>query len=702
MQLFAFLSLISSIIVLALGIFVYSQKRKSPLNQVFLFLCIMAFYWAFTESMLRDADSISSAYMWMKLTVLWTFIPAAALHFLLVFTKSGLLRRGRWTPVLIYAPAALFSIIELTTDQIITTPVLKYWGYTYGYSSYPLPPFLVEMVWMYGILVVSLIISLRYYFQVPGIREKNQTKYILTGISVVVIVTFVSQVVFPVFQITIPELETISFLFFSGMIGYAIQKHELFVVSPATAADNIVSTMTDSLILLDDSHTIISVNDATLRILRYEKEELIGRPFSAIFLSPSDSEAILSEIPGGTPVTDLEISYRSKEGITIPISFSGSVIKNVKGDSAGIVCISRDITWRKQIEEARREDEKRFRDLAEQFPELMFEADVHGIPTFINRHGYEILGYSDDDVRKGLTLFDLLVPEDREMGRQNYAKLLHGEIQRGNEYTALKKDGTQFPVILYSAPIVSFGKITGTRIFAGDIPEQKRADAALQQATRKLSLLTQITFNDIQNVIFSLEGYMRLATYIPADEKLEEYLEKESELVRKIAESLKFAKNYEDIGKKPAAWQNVSLSFLYGISHLDLSKVSRKLNVGELEIYADPLLEKVFFTIAENVVLHGKTVTEIALWYRETPEELTVVFEDNGTGISRELKERIFERRYEGKKGMSLFLVREILSITGITIAETGDPGKGARFEMTVPKGAYRFAGTPEKWVLTQ
>jgi PAS domain S-box-containing protein len=690
MQTFAFLSLISSIIVLALGIFVFSTNRNSPLNRIFLFLCIMAFYWAFAESMLRDADSLTSAFMWLKLTAFWTFVPAATFHFILFFTKSDLVRKGRWFYFLIYAPAALFTLIELTTSLITTTPLVRYWGYTYGYSSSPLL-FFVELAWAFGILVVSLFITIRHYFQVPDIQEKSQTKYILAGISVVVIASFASQVMLPAAGVMIPELDTIFIMVFSGFIGYAIHKHDLFIVSPATAADNIFSTMTDSLILLDTSHTIISVNEATQKVLGYHKEDLIGLPFSAIFSTPSDSEVILSKIASDGPVTDLETAYRSKDGTTVPVSFSGSIIRNAQGDRAGVVCISRNITRRKKLEDALRENEKRFRDLAEQFPELMLESDMQGNPAFINRYAYEVLGYSEEDVRKGLSVFDLVIPEDRERLRQNLTKLLNGEVLRGNEYTALKKDGTRFPVILYSAPIVSFGKITGFRAFAGDITERKRAEAAFQQATKKLSLLNQITLSDIQNAVFLLEGYMELATLPPAGTQGDDYPKKEREIVRKMAGSLKFARSYQNIGQKPAKWQDVNHVFLMAISHLDFSKIARNLNLDTLQVYADPLLESVFFTLAENVILHATTATEVSFWYRESGRNLTLVFEDNGPGIPKEKKEKIFQRDFAEKNGPDLFLAREILSITGITIAETGESGRGARFEITVPKGAYRF-----------
>jgi K+-sensing histidine kinase KdpD len=163
-------------------------------------------------------------------------------------------------------------------------------------------------------------------------------------------------------------------------------------------------------------------------------------------------------------------------------------------------------------------------------------------------------------------------------------------------------------------------------------------------------------------------------------------------IIHTISSTLQFAKNYQDLGKTPPAWQDVSQVFALGISHVDSSHLSRNIQLDHLEIYSDPFLENVFHALAENVIIHSKTATEIALRYQETPDGLLLIFEDNGTGIPEQMKEKIFERKIEGKNGMSLYLVREILSITGITIKETGTEGKGARFEMLVPKEEYRFA----------
>jgi PAS domain S-box-containing protein len=220
-----------------------------------------------------------------------------------------------------------------------------------------------------------------------------------------------------------------------------------------------------------------------------------------------------------------------------------------------------------------------------------------------------------------------------------------------------------------------------------------RNQQALDHARKKLNLLNTVTFQDIRNEVFSLSGYIELAKGAATDENLRHYREKQLSIVQAITESLKFANYYQNLGLTPPQWQNVTHSFLLGISHLDISKLSRIMEVDGLEIYADSLLENVFFNLAENVLLYGQKATTISLRCRETPEGITLIFEDDGAGVADDKKEKIFERKYGKKNGMGLLLTREILEVTGITIRETGTEGKGARFEMAVPKEGYRFAG---------
>ncbi|MDD1730524.1 MAG: response regulator [Methanospirillum sp.] len=234
---------------------------------------------------------------------------------------------------------------------------------------------------------------------------------------------------------------------------------------------------------------------------------------------------------------------------------------------------------------------------------------------------------------------------------------------------------------------------SGNRIFASarDITERKNTETSLTAARKKLNLLNSVVFSDIQNYIFSLTGFIDLHGELVTDSKQLYYLENERSAVKKVMLSLNFAKMYQDMGIRPPVWHQVSQTFLFAISHLDFSRYTREIRVEGLEIYADPLLEKVFLIFAENVIAYAPDATTVRLWYDLTSDGCILFFEDDGPGILPEVKEQIFEQWYGEQKGMGLFLSREILAITGLSIREKGESGSGARFEIVIPKGAFRL-----------
>ena len=134
------------------------------------------------------------------------------------------------------------------------------------------------------------------------------------------------------------------------------------------------------------------------------------------------------------------------------------------------------------------------------------------------------------------------------------------------------------------------------------------------------------------------------------------------------------------------------------ISGLEIPpNISLHQTLDHIEIYADPILEKVFYNFLDNSVMHGKKVTTITVSSREVPEGLVISWEDDGIGIPAEEKEKIFTRFFGKHTGLGLFLAHEICSVTGITLSGTGEAGKGALFEMLVPKTAYRFTSPHKK-----
>lgn len=221
--------------------------------------------------------------------------------------------------------------------------------------------------------------------------------------------------------------------------------------------------------------------------------------------------------------------------------------------------------------------------------------------------------------------------------------------------------------------------------------ELGKTQQTLTQARRKLTLLNTLTFQELQNGVFSLSGLLDLAKDAGFSEKGAMYLAKGQETLHSIEDSLRFAKNYQQMGINEPKWQDMNSVFLYAISHMDFSGISRTVELDGLEIYADPLLENVFYEMMKNVIQHGSGADMVTLKYRRERDGITVLVEDNGPGIPSDEKERIFEQQHANKPGLGLFLAREILSITGISIKETGEIGKGSRFEIIVPEGMYRF-----------
>jgi signal transduction histidine kinase len=157
-----------------------------------------------------------------------------------------------------------------------------------------------------------------------------------------------------------------------------------------------------------------------------------------------------------------------------------------------------------------------------------------------------------------------------------------------------------------------------------------------------------------------------------------------------IQKQIRFARDYENLGVSSPRWYMIDATIIRAVNGFDLGSIHLEKDVGDLEVYADVLLEKVFYNIVDNALRHGQKVTKIRFTFQETDNGITIFCEDNGVGVPETMKEGIFRREYYRNTGYGLFLASEILSITGLSISETGLPDSGARFEIRVPKGMYR------------
>jgi signal transduction histidine kinase len=223
-----------------------------------------------------------------------------------------------------------------------------------------------------------------------------------------------------------------------------------------------------------------------------------------------------------------------------------------------------------------------------------------------------------------------------------------------------------------------------------DIAERRKAEAALEKANRKLNLLSQITRHDISNRVFALLMDIDLAKEYARDVQLKEALEKIELTSMSIQDQIAFTRDYQEIGAQAPAWHLLEPMVFHAAEQLDIQGVNIDIRLGRMEIYADAMIKKVFYNLIDNALRHGDHVTKIIFSASETEDGLLIICEDNGVGIPPQDKDLIFTKGFGRDSGLGLFLISEILSITGISIRETGDYGKGARFEMLVPKGDFR------------
>lgn len=364
-----------------------------------------------------------------------------------------------------------------------------------------------------------------------------------------------------------------------------------------------------------------------------------------------------------------------------------------------------------EAEETRADSEQKLADIINFLPDATFAINRDGIVIAWNRTIEEMTGVAAKDIigkgdheyalpfygERRPVLIDLVFHGNRElMGR--YRGVVRSSGKQITAETALPRLKGKNVVLWVTASALydRHGRIVGGIESIRDITERRRAEEAVQLMNTKLNLLSSITRHDILNQITALQAFLELALEKVHDAVVQDYLTKALGAADTIGRHISFTKSYQDIGVHTPVWQNVSDIVNKTIADYQNIHLACTVELDAIEVFADPLLGKVFYTLIENAVRHGERATEIRFSYRITDNgELVLVAEDNGSGISYGDKDHIFERGYGKHTGFGLFIAREILKITGLSISETGEPGKGARFEITVPGGVFRVEGKP-------
>jgi PAS domain S-box-containing protein len=463
---------------------------------------------------------------------------------------------------------------------------------------------------------------------------------------------------------------------------------------------NIYNTSPIAIEIYDREGRLVEVNPACCELFGIESADSV-RGFN-LFDDPNIPLARREVLKSGTMVRyesefDFELVksfnlYKTTRSGTVSLDVLITPILEKEAVITGYLVQILDITHRKQSEKALQDERGRLQHIIEGTRAGTWEWDVQTGETIFNERWAEILGYTLDELSPvSIRTWEALAhPDDLKWSGDLLERHFSGELPFYDCKCRMKhKDGHWVWVLDRGRiitrtpdgkPLMMFGTHT-------DITELKNAEDALRQSNRQLKLLGGITRHDILNKVTVIQGYLDIMAMRFPDPALRQFVDKLDSAIGAIKSQITFTKVYQDLGSQDPQWQDLHEVLLR--SQFPAS-ICLKSEIQGFFVFADPLLEKVFSNLLDNSVRHGQHVTEIRVTTQQTGGGLNIVWEDNGTGIPVDEKEKIFNRGFGKNTGFGLFLVREILSLTDIAIKETGVPGKGARFEIMVPQGMYR------------
>jgi PAS domain S-box-containing protein len=466
----------------------------------------------------------------------------------------------------------------------------------------------------------------------------------------------------------------------------------------------------------------IEVNPAFINTSGYAREEIMGKnPIEIGLVSLLDATRLIARRILDGKIENVPLALSVKDGKRVHVLFS--TIPITINDKPAIMTTAAETTTLKRVEE----------ELIRKNEELMaIEEELRANNEELRRNQLE-LGASEKRYR---TLFENMLdgfayctmlydksgrPEDFIFLQTNLAFLqMMGQNrligQRATEaipgirelhpelfevFGRVSRTGKPEIVEFWFKPV---GKWVEVSIFSAekecfvavfeDFTERRNAQEALRQVNKKLNLLSSITRHDINNQLLTLNGFIALLKKKNSDPSLQDYISRMSNATSLISSMIRFTKEYEQVGVNAPAWQDLRtlVNNAENLSTLGWVTLSNDIPAGS-EVFADPLIAKVFFNLIDNALRHGGKIRSIRFALEPRGESSILICEDDGDGIPPELKERIFERGFGRNTGFGLSISRNILDITGIVIKETGVVGTGARFEITIPHGQFRSVG---------
>jgi PAS domain S-box-containing protein len=513
----------------------------------------------------------------------------------------------------------------------------------------------------------------------------------------------------------------LNFLIASGQIKKRnLGPAKIFTLSPHIPMSHFLNLWQDGIVVLDNDLVIQQVNDPLLAVLALNRDGIIGEridksPLAAFVDQPAMD--LLNKARDGQEqvqiavftINNREEKFRMK---MIPLALEQGqrglgiifeqlpnltetghdtipAIKETGGDtSPENIDLQRRLSEHRKIEKALVDSEAKYRALVENITEVIFTLNDHDQITYASPSVRNLTGYAPSDLMgrrfQEFVYAEDIVPFEKGLERSRRGNAGPFEFRLTTMHSSVR--WVQVSGKSLSSNIAG----SGFHGVIADIHERKRVEDALRHANKQIILLTSITRHDILNGITTLRLSLELVKNEPLDEKLLHFIAQQEKVIAQIQHQINFTRDYQNIGVRPPKWKDIGERFSAAAATIPLGKITLHTDIRNIEVFSDDLIERVFVNLIENTLEHGVKATSIRFYSEVRGRDLVLVFEDDGVGIPPDEKDLVFEHTRRGRISYGLFFSREVLAITGLSIKETGDPGKGARFEIQVPEGLFR------------
>ena len=474
------------------------------------------------------------------------------------------------------------------------------------------------------------------------------------------------------------------------------------------------------------------VNKRFEQVMGYSREEIVGKnSFKFGIMSNETSKLLAKRMKDrlmGKPRRVSEGRFKRKDGEWIWAEVEGRLIKK-PGVPVGFQLTVKDVTERKRVEEERKRFEENLSALHAYGRDLNMAESMGEIYELALNVAEKALGFECADILlfEGKTLrvvaqrgdvekLSLELPLDGDEGITVRAArigkpVLVPDISKDSAYVSFRsrvrvRSELAVPIKI-GQRVIGVLNVESVKLDAFDEKDQKlfeilasHAATAMSNLDRaqkldamneKLRVVGGLTRHDVRNKLSAITGNThllkkRLAGNSEASDRLGE-IEK---AVRHVVEIFDFARAYEMLGAEELVYIDVEKTVNEAISlFANQNNVKVVNDCHGLTVLADSLLRQLFYNLIDNSLKYGQKTARIRVCYEKTGQDsLKLVYEDDGVGIPTPEKPKLFREGYStgGSTGYGLYLTKKIMEVYGWTIQETGTPGRGAQFTITIPK----------------